>query len=79
MWVRMKCPNCGSLNHRRGGGVVWAAYMVLIALAMPLVLYGLMNAAMFAAIMIGIIILTNLVFKQRICADCGEQWKPGPG
>jgi hypothetical protein len=70
------CPNCGSSRSRRGGGVVWTVYMVLIALALPLVLYAKFNAAIFAGVMLAVIVLTHLVFRDRICLDCGEQWRP---
>ncbi len=74
----MKCPNCGSPRTRRGGGIVWAVYLVLIAIALPAVLAFTFNAAIFAGVMIAIIILAHLMINQRVCLDCGEQWKPNP-
>jgi hypothetical protein len=73
------CPNCDSPRIRRGGGAIWTVYLVLIALAMPMVLYWRMNAAIFAAVMIVVIVLSHIVFNQRVCLDCGEQWKPRSG
>jgi hypothetical protein len=34
------------------------------------------NAAMFAAFMIVVVVLSHLVFRERICSDCGEQFRP---
>ena len=76
---RMNCPNCDSPRTRRGGNATWSVYLVLIALAIPLVLYVSMNAAIFAGVMLAVIVLSHLLFKERVCLDCGEQWKPGPG
>ena len=72
----MNCPNCDSPRTRRGGYAIWTVYMALIALSMPFVLYWRLNAAIFAAVMIAIVALTHLVVRQRVCLDCGEQWKP---
>jgi O-antigen ligase len=70
------CPNCGSPRTRRGGGAIWTIYLVLIALALPLVLTWKFSAAIFAAVMLAIIVLSHLAFPQRICLDCGEHWRP---
>ena len=71
------CPNCSSSRTRRGGGVIWAIYLVLVALTMPFVLMWRFNAAIFAAVMLAVIALSHLVFNRRFCVDCGEQWRPG--
>jgi hypothetical protein len=70
------CPNCGSSRTRRGGGIIWTVYLVLIALMMPFVLIWRFNAAIFAGVMIAIVIVSHLVFRERVCLDCGEQFRP---
>lgn len=72
----MRCPNCDSPRNRRGGSAIWTVYMVLIALAMPFVLVWRFNAAIFALVMIAVVLLTHLIVKQRVCLDCGEQFRP---
>jgi hypothetical protein len=69
------CPNCQSDKTRRGGSVTWTIYVVLIALAIPAVLVLHLNAAIVAGIMIAVIIITNLVRNERVCIDCGHQWR----
>jgi len=41
-----------------------------------LVLIWKFSAAIFAAVMVAVIVLSHLAFPQRICLDCGEQWRP---
>lgn len=69
------CPNCGSAKTRRGGTRVWSIYLVLIALALAAVLVFHLNAAIVGGIVIVGVILGNLLFDQRVCLDCGHQWK----
>jgi O-antigen ligase len=69
------CPNCGSEKVRRGGSAIWLVYVVLIALALPAVLIFKLNAAIVAGIMIAVIAIAHLVLNQRVCLDCGQQWK----
>ena len=73
------CPRCGSERVRRGGRRIWAIYMVLIAAAVPAVLIAHLNAGIVAAILLAVIILAHLVFDERVCLDCGAQWRLGPG
>jgi hypothetical protein len=69
------CPNCGSERVRRGGSATWLVYVVLIALAIPAVLIFKLNAAIVAGIMIAVVAIAHLVLNQRVCVDCGHQWK----
>lgn len=69
------CPNCSSEKTRRGGYLTWMVYLVLIALAIPAVIVLHLNAAIVAGVMIAVIILTNLVRNERVCIDCGHQWR----
>jgi hypothetical protein len=69
------CPNCGSEHTRRGGMRVWGVYLVLIALAVPAVVVFHFHAGIVAAIMLVAAVLAHIVFNQRVCLDCGHQWK----
>jgi hypothetical protein len=69
------CPSCDSEKIRRGGMTIWLIYVALIAIAIPATLIFQLNAAIVALIMIAIIVLAHLVFNQRVCLDCGHQWK----
>jgi hypothetical protein len=69
------CPNCGSERTRRGGMQIWGVYIVLIALAVPAVLIFHLHAGLIAGIMLVAIVLAHLVFSQRVCLDCGNQWR----
>lgn len=71
----MTCPNCGSDKTRRGGTAVWIIYLGLIALAIPAVLIFKFNAAIVAGIMLAVVVIAHLVLNQRVCVDCGHQWK----
>ncbi len=71
----MNCPNCSSERTRRGGNAIWLVYLVLVALAIPAVLVFKMNAALVAGVMIAVVVLAHLVLNQRVCLDCGHQWK----
>lgn len=54
---------------------IWLIYVALIVIAIPATLIFQLNAAIVALIMIAIIVLAHLVFNQRVCLDCGHQWK----
>jgi hypothetical protein len=69
------CPSCNSETIRRGGMTIWLIYVALIVIAIPATLIFQLNAAIVALIMIAIIVLAHLVFNQRVCLDCGHQWK----
>ena len=69
------CSSCGSEKTRRGGNIIWAIYLVLIALAVPAVLILKLNAAIVAGIMLAVIVIVHLTVKQRICLDCGHDWR----
>ena len=69
------CPNCGSEHTRRGGARIWAVYLALVALGVPAVLIFHLHAGFVAAIMIVAAMLAHVFFDQRVCLDCGHQWK----
>jgi O-antigen ligase len=69
------CPNCGSEKNRRGGSTIWTIYIVLIALALAAVLVFKLNAAIVAGVMIAVVAIAHLALNQRVCLDCGHQWK----
>lgn len=71
----MPCPNCNSEKTRRGGTIIWMIYVALIALAIPAVLVLKLNAAIVGAIMLAVVVIAHLVLNQRVCLDCGHQWK----
>ncbi|HEX8619716.1 MAG TPA: hypothetical protein VF911_19195 [Thermoanaerobaculia bacterium] len=71
----MNCPNCSSDRIRRGGATIWMIYVVLIAIAIPAVLLLELNAAIVAGIMIATVVLAHLVLNQRVCLECGHQWR----
>jgi predicted lysophospholipase L1 biosynthesis ABC-type transport system permease subunit len=73
--MTVPCPRCGSEKTRRGGTQIWIIYLALIAAAIPAVLIFERNAALVAAVMLGVIVLAHLVLNQRVCADCGFQWR----
>jgi len=70
------CPNCGSERTRRGGRRIWAVYVALIAAAIPAVVLANLNAALVGGIVLAIIVLAHLVFDERVCLDCGKEWRP---
>jgi cobalamin biosynthesis protein CobD/CbiB len=69
------CPNCGSEHTRRGGMRIWGVYLVVIALGVPAVVVFHLHAGIVAAIMLVAVVLANVLFAQRVCLDCGHQWK----
>lgn len=71
----MICPNCQSERTRRGGMTIWMIYLVLVALAIPAVLVFELNAAIVAGVMLAAIAIVHLVLNQRVCVDCGYQWR----
>ena len=71
------CPNCQSERTRRGGTTTWIVYLVLVAVAIPAVLIFHLNAAIVAGVMIAVIVIAHLVLNQRVCVDCGHQWRAG--
>jgi len=71
----MTCPNCQSEKTRRGGNTTWLIYLALIVAGLIAVLLFRQNAAIVAGIMIAVVIITNLVISERICLDCGHQWR----
>jgi len=54
---------------------VWGIYLVLIALGVPAVVVFHLHAGIVAAIMVVAVVLANLLLAQRVCLDCGHQWK----
>ena len=73
--MQTTCPNCQSERTRRGGNAIWLVYLALIALALPAVLLFKLNAAIVGGVMIAVVVLAHLVLNQRVCVDCGFQWK----
>jgi len=69
------CPNCQSEKTRRGGNKTWTVYVVLIALALTAVLGFRWNAAIVAGVMVAVVVIAHLLFNERICIDCGHQWR----
>ena len=71
----MNCPNCNSDRIRRGGSAIWLVYLVLVAIAIPAVLAFKLNAGIVAGVMIAVVVIAHLVLIQRVCLDCGSQWR----
>ena len=71
------CPECSSEQTRRGGNTIWMVYLVLVALALAAVLIFHLNAAIVAGVMLAAIVLAHLLLGQRVCLDCGHQWRAG--
>ena len=69
------CPHCRSEHTRRGGTRIWGVYLLLIALGVPAVVIFHFHAGLVAAIMIAAAVLAHVAFDQRVCLDCGHQWK----
>lgn len=69
------CPACGSTHTRRGGNVIWAIDVALIALALVAVLVFGFNAAIVAGIVIAAALIAHLTIGGRVCLDCGSQFK----
>jgi hypothetical protein len=67
----MQCPNCGAEEAKRGGNTIWTIYLILIAAALVAVLHFRLNAALVA----GVIVLVHLILDQRVCLQCGHQWR----
>ncbi|HKO58718.1 MAG TPA: hypothetical protein VJ276_22825 [Thermoanaerobaculia bacterium] len=76
----MDCPNCHSERVRRGGRTIWLVYLVLLLTAVPAVLIFRLHAGLVAATMLAAIVLAHLLLGERVCLDCGTQWRGGgPG
>lgn len=73
----MTCPNCGSERVRRGGRRIWTIYIALIAAALVAVLIAHLNAGLVAGTVLAVIVLAHLLFDERVCLECGTQWRPG--
>lgn len=71
----MHCPNCNSDRTKRGGPMLWTIYVVLIALALPAVLVLELHAGLVGGVMIAVVVLANLVLRQKVCLDCGHHWR----
>ena len=71
----MTCPNCSSDRIRRGGMTIWLVYVVLIGLAIPAVLVFELNSAIVAGVMLSVVVIAHLVVNQRVCLECGHQWR----
>lgn len=69
------CPNCGSEHTRRGGYAIWIVYVVMIAAALISVLIFHLHAGLIAATMLAVVVIANLLLEQRVCSDCGHQWR----
>lgn len=69
------CPSCGSEKTRRGGAIIWVVYLILIALALPAVLVFDLPAGLVAGVMLSAVVLAHLIVAQRVCEDCGAQWR----
>jgi hypothetical protein len=54
---------------------IWGVYLVVIALGVPAVVVFHLHAGIVAAIMLVAVVLANVLFAQRVCLDCGHQWK----
>ena len=59
--------------------VIWLTYIGLIVFATVGVLVFQLNAAIVAGVMVAVVVIAHLVFNQRICLDCGEQWSGRDG
>ncbi|HEY0140260.1 MAG TPA: hypothetical protein VGF48_05140 [Thermoanaerobaculia bacterium] len=70
-----QCPNCGSDRFRRGGSKIWGVYLLLIVFATVAVMTFELHAGIVAGVVIAGAILANLLFNERVCLDCGTQWK----
>jgi len=70
------CPNCTSEKTRRGGTIIWFIYVALIGLAIPAVLLLHLNAAIVAGVMVAAVVVAHLAIQERVCVDCGHQWRP---
>jgi hypothetical protein len=71
----MTCPSCNSERIRRGGHTTWTIYVALIALAFVAVLLFHLNAALVAGVVLACVVLAHLLLGERVCVDCGHQWR----
>lgn len=49
--------------------------MLLILGALAAVLVFELNAAIVGGVVLAAIVLTHLLLDQRVCLDCGDQWR----
>ena len=54
---------------------MWTVYALLLLFAVPAVLVLRLNAAIVAGVMIAAIVIAHLLFDERVCLDCGHQWR----
>jgi hypothetical protein len=47
----------------------------VIAAAIPAVLIAHLHAGIVGGIALAVIVLAHLVFSERVCLDCGAQWR----
>jgi hypothetical protein len=71
----MTCPNCQSDRVRRGGTRIWFTYLILLILGIPAVLFLHLHAGLVAGVIVAAAVLAHLVFAERVCLDCGHQWR----
>lgn len=69
------CPSCGSTHARRGGRRTWSVYLALVAAGLLAVLVAKVSPGLVAGIMIAAIVIAHLVLNERVCLDCGHQWR----
>ncbi len=69
------CPNCRSERTRRGGRATWTIYLALIGAAIVASLVFHLHAGLIGGVMIAIVVLTHLLLGERVCLDCGHQWR----
>jgi hypothetical protein len=75
MQPMLTCPNCQSTKTRRGGNLIWTIYVALVAVALVAVLMFHLNAALVAGIIVAVVVIAHLTLNQRVCVDCGHQWR----
>jgi hypothetical protein len=73
----MECPHCQSERVRRGGRTIWVVYLALLLAAVPAVLIFRLHAGLVAATLLAAIVLAHLLVGERVCLDCGTQWRGG--
>ena len=71
----VSCPECESEKTRRGGTLIWIVYLALIAFALVAVLGFQLHSGLVAGVVLAAIIIIHIVIGQRICLDCGHQWR----
>jgi hypothetical protein len=69
------CPDCQSDRVRRGGTRTWFVYLILLMLGIPAVLFLHLHAGLVAGVILAAALLAHLLFGERVCLDCGHQWR----